>query len=899
MNFGNRSTHRALAIGLGLVLTSPVAMGASCPDVDGNGQVDVNDLLGLISSWGPCAVPEGCSADFDGDDAVGVNDLLALIGGWGPCPEESGPFNYGKALQAAVLFYEAQRAGPRAEDARLSWRGDAFMQVGSEQVNGQYDVDLRRRYMDAGDSPTFVLPISSAMTLMAWSGLEYEDGYIATGQMEHLHRNLRWHADWCIEAHPEPNVFCGQIGQGNASHAYWVPGEVYPASYTPKIWWLNADNPGSEPPAEAAAFLAAASMLFRDSDPSYADTLLQHARELHDFADQHRLEYHLTITDVSSFYRSWSGYHDELCWSALWLHRATGEASYLEKAEAIYDQHFLYGNKKWTHAWDDKSYGCMVLLSALSDRPVYREEAEAWLDYWTVGTAAGRIGHTPGGLAWLDTWGSLRYAANTAFMAFAYCDLVGDKPDGRYRAFAERQINYILGDNPRQASYICGFGEQPPVQPHHRTAHGSWNDQLDDPAPNRHVLWGALVGGPASLDDFDYADVRNDYIANEVACDYNAGLTGALARMASVYGGTPYPEAEFPPVESSYGKEMFVEASVIEDAETFTTIRCMLNNRSAWPARGSDAMSFHVYVDLGEVFAAGFDAGDVSVDSGFTDGATVSGLQPVDGQPQLYFIEVDYAGSLIVPGPGTSHRRECQLTIGLPADAPSGAWSRTNDPSLTGLPVGQSSITRTEMMPVFDAGVLIYGEEGVFDCNDNGIDDAQEIADGAPDLDGNGRPDECDPDCNGDGAPDAWEIAEGDAVDCNGNGVPDACDIADGDAADADGDGIPDPCQLEGVLWTMDVDNQWDGGFVAEFTITNQSGAPIESWRLEMQADFGATNVWNAVLVEQQGGLSVIEHEAWNPTIPEGGSIQFGLQGTGTPVAPGSISVNGIPAEQG
>ena len=182
---------------------------------------------------------------------------------------------------------------------------------------------------------------------------------------------------------------------------------------------------------------------------------------------------------------------------------------------------------------------------------------------------------------------------------------------------------------------------------------------------------------------------------------------------------------------------------------------------------------------------------------------------------------------------------------------------------------------------------------------DNGIDDAQEIADGAPDLDGNGRPDECDPDCNGDGAPDAWEIAEGDAVDCNGNGVPDACDIADGDAADADGDGIPDPCQLEGVLWTMDVDNQWDGGFVAEFTITNQSGAPIESWRLEMQADFGATNVWNAVLVEQQGGLSVIEHEAWNPTIPEGGSIQFGLQGTGTPVAPGSISVNGIPAEQG
>ena len=66
---------------------------------------------------------------------------------------------------------------------------------------------------------------------------------------------------------------------------------------------------------------------------------------------------------------------------------------------------------------------------------------------------------------------------------------------------ARQQINYILGDNPRNSSYVCGFGENPPVKPHHRGAHGSWNDQIQDPGPNRHVLWGALVGGPASADD--------------------------------------------------------------------------------------------------------------------------------------------------------------------------------------------------------------------------------------------------------------------------------------------------------------------------------------------------------------------------------------------------------------
>ena len=56
----------------------------------------------------------------------------------------------------------------------------------------------------------------------------------------------------------------------------------------------------------------------------------------------------------------------------------------------------------------------------------------------------------------------------------------------------------------------------------------SWSE-FDNPQPNEHVLQGALVGGPSAADDFAYTDARSDYIANEVAIDYNAGLTGALA----------------------------------------------------------------------------------------------------------------------------------------------------------------------------------------------------------------------------------------------------------------------------------------------------------------------------------------------------------------------------------
>ncbi len=55
-----------------------------CPaDINGDGNVNVTDLLAVIGAWGACP---GCPADINGDDVVNVTDLLAVIGAWGPCP---------------------------------------------------------------------------------------------------------------------------------------------------------------------------------------------------------------------------------------------------------------------------------------------------------------------------------------------------------------------------------------------------------------------------------------------------------------------------------------------------------------------------------------------------------------------------------------------------------------------------------------------------------------------------------------------------------------------------------------------------------------------------------------------------------------------------------------------
>ncbi|MCZ6543372.1 MAG: multiheme c-type cytochrome [Planctomycetota bacterium] len=54
-------------------------------DLDGDGDVDIFDLLILISNWGRCAepCPPACFADLDADCTVGILDLLTLLANWG------------------------------------------------------------------------------------------------------------------------------------------------------------------------------------------------------------------------------------------------------------------------------------------------------------------------------------------------------------------------------------------------------------------------------------------------------------------------------------------------------------------------------------------------------------------------------------------------------------------------------------------------------------------------------------------------------------------------------------------------------------------------------------------------------------------------------------------------
>ncbi len=52
-------------------------------DVDGDGVVDVLDLIAVLSAWGPCPPPpDECPADVNGDGTVDVLDLLVVLSNW-------------------------------------------------------------------------------------------------------------------------------------------------------------------------------------------------------------------------------------------------------------------------------------------------------------------------------------------------------------------------------------------------------------------------------------------------------------------------------------------------------------------------------------------------------------------------------------------------------------------------------------------------------------------------------------------------------------------------------------------------------------------------------------------------------------------------------------------------
>uniref|UniRef100_A0A0E0JFN2 Endoglucanase n=1 Tax=Oryza punctata TaxID=4537 RepID=A0A0E0JFN2_ORYPU len=473
-----------------------------------------------------------------------------------------GGHDYGKALSKSILYFEAQRSGVLPSNQRIAWRANSGLADG--KANG---VDLIGGYYDAGDNVKFGFPMAFTVTMMSWSVLEYGKQMAAAGELGHAMDAVRWGADYFVKAHPQPNVLYGERPEDMTTSR--------------QAYRLDPQHPGSDLAGETAAALAAASLVFRSSNPGYANQLLQHSKQLFDFADKYRGKYDDSMPVAKKFYGSFSGYGDELLWASAWLYQATDNRRYLDYLANNGD---ALGGTGWgtnEFGWDVKYPGVQVLATKFllqgkagphtAVLQSYQRNADVFacscLGKGGLGGGS-NVGRTPGGLLYHQGWNNLQFVTGASFLLSVYADHLaaagghgqadvvrcpgGPAPPSELVALAKSQVDYILGSNPKGMSYMVGYGARYPQRAHHRGASivsiksnpsfvsckDGYVNWFGRPGSNPNLLDGAVVGGPDERDVF--ADERNNYQQTEVATYNNAPLMGVLARLAG--GGRGRPE---------------------------------------------------------------------------------------------------------------------------------------------------------------------------------------------------------------------------------------------------------------------------------------------------------------------------------------------------------------------
>jgi hypothetical protein len=195
--------------------------------------------------------------------------------------------------------------------------------------------------------------------------------------------------------------------------------------------------------------------------------------------------------------------------------------------------------------------------------------------------------------------------------------------------------------------------------------------------------------------------------------------------------------------------------------------------------------------------------GDVSLDPRFNN--TIFDRIVGTGGGAGWFDASPGAQNLVAAGGASGFRIKLIQIVRAGDDTTNGMGEYTG--SMSGVFKVQDGSEPLTMNGSFTIGSILCA--GGPDCNQNGCNDARDIAVGtSTDVNSNGVPDECEPDCNNNDKPDAYDIAQGTSldvntngvpdeceVDCNGNGVPDAYEVGQGLIPDCNNDQIPDDCQ--------------------------------------------------------------------------------------------------------
>lgn len=445
--------------------------------------------------------------------------------------------NYAEALELSLYFYDANQCGCEVDDNCLTWRGNCHTYDASASLNsatklsssaksviqaqngGASTVDVSGGYHDAGDHVKFSITMAFNAASLNWAYYDHPEAFKDTGTEGHLFYILRETADYFmkttyLDENGKVAAICHTVADGNVDHGIWTAPETQ--TYSRDTYWLTSEANNNRICYQMAAALASTAATFKESDSAYAAECLKYADAIYNFSNSYNGN---EVSGMSFYSTDASNVPGDKAWAEAWMYVADSNKYSRPTAKPTSDG--CYDGSKydgWIYSWGKVWGGYACLMAEITGDSAYLKEVKYNCDRFSNNNAQKYY--------IINDWGNSRYNCAWQKYAVTYGELANDK---NYLDAAKWQMDFVLGNNPAGYSYLLGYSDKYPTRIHHRAAN-------PDKGASKYTLYGALVGG-ASDSSGSVTDNVDSYAQTEMALDYNACFTLAIAGLYSNYGG--------------------------------------------------------------------------------------------------------------------------------------------------------------------------------------------------------------------------------------------------------------------------------------------------------------------------------------------------------------------------
>lgn len=440
--------------------------------------------------------------------------------------------------------------------------------------------------------------------------------------MQDVLEELRYEADFFVKITPSASDFVYQKGEGGPDHKWWVhsgkmstmPVAEGGEKEGSRKMYGAADFNDASMPGQAAAMLAVMARI--DPDPARRATYLAHAKNAYAFSKAKSS----TAPAPGGFYSANKNYLDARLNAATELWLATGESIYQTEALAIANNSAFTFNSGWRMDYENDEpiamlnakYILGVNLGTSNERDILKWLRNVWAS-------------APTGVSRLNESGfPIRGISGYAFLTALYSVMAKDNSNDQ---FIYNQLDYMLGANGPEQSYLVGWdeaGKKTPTHPHIRNYFLNEDTLQNTPgkvlSPPKMKYLGAMVGG--ALDGSYSTDIVNNLSMNEPCAEMNAPV-------AALFG---YVVSQVAPVDTT---KFTNSTSASDRSERISPLRASASGAGALFS-SPDAITLEVLTSAGQrIWNGRFENGSISWNGAAAPGLYLAVARDAQGRPSV------------------------------------------------------------------------------------------------------------------------------------------------------------------------------------------------------------------------------------------------------------------------